>query len=156
MPVRPSRAPLSEPFRAEPAAGNGAVGKQLHAAFETQRRHPAGGAPVEQRHRDLVRDDRKTARERDVQVRGVGVRETEVGDEAFRPELVEVEHRIEPARVGPRPGMELQEVQPLGVVRLSDRVTAARTSSRDTGPGLGTHFVKKRAAAASCRCRTCP
>ena len=52
--------------------------------------------------------------------------------------------------------MRLMRVGVTTNIRLSDRVTAARTSSRDTGPGLGTHLVKKRAAAASCRCRYRP
>ena len=110
----PVRLGLAEPAFGEPSAGHGAVGQQLHAGLEAQRRHRARRARVEQGERHLIGDDRNAARQRHVQVGGIDVGEAEVTDQPLVAQFLQEEQRVEPARIGVGPGVELQQIEPFG------------------------------------------
>ena len=118
LPVRLRRA---EPAFGEPAAGQRAVRQQLHAVLDAEGRQAPRRALIEQRERHLVRHDVDAARDDDAQVRGVEVGQAEVTDQALGLQLLQVEQRFEPARIGVVPGVVLQEVD-----RLDAEARAAR------------------------------
>ena len=99
-----------EPALGQKAARQRSVGEELDPAFETDVRHRAGGASVEEGERNLVRDDLDAGVEDHVEVHGVEVREPEVPDQPFVLQLLEGEEAVEPARIRVAPGVELEEV----------------------------------------------
>ena len=88
-----------------------------------------GRPAVEQREAHLVRHDGDAAGDRQAQVGGVDVRQAQLPDEALPPELVEVAEGVEPDRVVVGPGVELQQLEPLGA--------QPRQRTFDRLPGLG-------------------
>ncbi len=69
----------AEPARGQEAAGERAVGEEADAVLEAEGAHVFGGAPVEERERDLVRGDRNALPDEDAQMIGV-----EIGDADMR------------------------------------------------------------------------
>ena len=78
-------------------------------------RHRPGRAPVQQGEADLVGEDRQAAAHGHVEVDGVAVGQPQMPDAPGRLVLRKHEEAIQPARLGIVPGVELQEVDAVGV-----------------------------------------
>ena len=106
--ARRLRAP--KPSLGEKASGERSVGEQAHAVFEAKRAHLARRPAVEKRKADLVGDDLDAVLHDDAQVRRVEIRDPEMADQPFAPELVELLHRVEIGEMLEAPPMELEEI----------------------------------------------
>ena len=104
---------LPQPRVAEPAAAHRAVGEQAHAVFGAHGGEPAGGAAVDERAAHLVRHDLDATGEHQAQMRGIHIREPQMADAPLVLQVLQVEQRVEPRRVGVVPGVELQQVDRL-------------------------------------------
>ena len=133
----------AEPSIRQPAAGERAVGEQLHAARAAHGRQRPGRAPVEQREADLVRNHLDAAGEHHAADARRPRSSGRCG--AIKPSALQ-----RPADAAGRRSSSDRRSSRRGTAagrsgesrsRCSDRSTAARTSASVSGPGFGTHFV---------------
>jgi hypothetical protein len=99
-----------DPPIAEEAAGQHAVGQELHAGLTADLRHAPGRPTVEQRKRHLVRDDGNAVFDEQAEMIGVEVRHAEARDATLAAQPVELEHGVEVPGMPVLPPVELQQV----------------------------------------------
>jgi len=105
-----------KPALGKEAPGYGTEGQQRHPVLLAQLGHSVIAGPlVEQREADLVRDNLEAAAQHEPQVSGVGVGDTEVANQPLVLELLKVGKCVEIARVGVVPGVELQQIETIGL-----------------------------------------
>ena len=106
----PVRLGLMQPAIREKPSGQRAKREDRDAFQLAVRRHRPGRPLIEQRIANLVTDNRNAAFHQQLKMRGVHVRHAEMTNQPFLPELVEIEHGIQPARMRIRPRVKLQQV----------------------------------------------
>ena len=104
----------SQPAIAQQPPGERPVGKQPDPVRAAHLSHGPRGPAVHQRVADLVRDEGDSAPEREIEMDRVEVGDAEVADPLPGPDLQQMEQTVQPAGIGIAPGVELQDVQPVG------------------------------------------